>query len=285
MIKFTNFTPSAKFTKLATQYDKLIEDNKALGCLWEGTAEEQKEKQEKHKENYDKMTKLEIPIFKEFYKMLDKKCIKVKTKGEGAFSYHFLEDVKFKKIPKAKTSMFSLNRVLFKTGDAYEANLGKCKFVHNSYSTGMITKDDARLLGANMMCWGEYGIEVITKKEFDKIYKDALCYTENNELAHKVGYGGMGLVYPTIKFAEEDAVFKDYERRIKLANAEVALLKLRQKKYVIESKKKDIDNIIQGKKSIRPLVEEMIQTLVEKTEKQIKTKERAIKKLDGGETK
>jgi hypothetical protein len=148
----------------------------------------------------------------------------------------------------------------------------------------MITKDDARLLGANMMCWGEYGIEVITKKEFDKIYKDALCYTEDNELAHKVGYGGMGLVYPTNKFAEEDAVFKDYERRIKLANAEVALLKLRQKKYVIESKKKDIDNIIQGKKAIRPLVEQMIQALVEKTEKQIKTKERTIKKLDGGIT-
>ena len=281
MIKFTNFTPSAKFTKLATQYDKLIEDNKALGCLWEGTTEEQKEKQEKHKENYDKMTKLEIPIFKEFYKMLDKKCIKVKTKGEGAFSYHFLEDVKFKKIPKAKTSMFSLSQVLFKTGDAYEANLSKCKFVHNSYSTGMITKDDARLLGANMMCWGKYGIEVITKKEFDKIYKDALCQTEDKDLVSSVGYSGQALMYPTFKFAENDPVFKDYDRRIKLANAEVALLKLRQKKYVIESKKKDIDSIIKDKKAIRPLVEQMIQTLVEKTEKQIKTKERAIKKLDG----
>ena len=281
MIKFTNFTPSAKFTKLATQYDKLIEDNKALGCLWEGTTEEQKEKQEKHKENYDKMTKLEIPIFKEFYKMLDKKCIKVKTKGEGAFSYHFLEDVKFKKIPKAKTSMFSLSQVLFKTGDTYEANLSKCKFVHNSYSTGMITKDDARLLGANMMCWGKYGIEVITKKEFDKIYKDALCQTEDKDLVSSVGYSGQALMYPTFKFAENDPVFKDYDRRIKLANAEVALLKLRQKKYVIESKKKDIDSIIKDKKAIRPLVEQMIQTLVEKTEKQIKTKERAIKKLDG----
>lgn len=281
MIKFTNFTPSAKFTKLATQYDKLIEDNKALGCLWTGTAEEQKQKQEKHQENYNKMNTLEAPMFKEFYKMLDKKCIKVKTKGEGRFSYHYLEAVKFKKIPKEKTSMFSMNRILFKTGEAFEANLGKCKYVHNSYSTGLPTKDEARLLGQSMLCNGEYGVEVITKREFDKIYKDALCQTEDNDLTHKVGYGGMGLVYPTIKFAESDPVFKEYERRIKKANAEVALLKLRQKKYVIESKKNDIDNIIQDKKAIRPLVEQMIQTLVEKTEKQIKSKERAIKKLDG----
>ena len=284
MIKFTNFTPSAKFTKLAAQYDKLIEDNKALGCLWSGTAEEQKQKQEKHQENYDNMVKLETPIFKEFYKMLDKKCIKVKAMGEDRFTYHYIESVKFKKISKEKT-IFGMNRILFKTGEAFEANLSKCKFVHNSYNTGMPTKNDARLLSQSMVCNSEYGIEVITKKEFDKIYKGALCYTENDDLAHKVGYGGRGLEYPTVKFAEEDAVYKEYERRIKLANAEVALLKLRQKKYVIESKKKDIGNIVKDKKSIRPLVEQMIQALVEKTEKQIKTKERAIKKLDDGVTK
>ena len=284
MIKFTNFTPSAKFTKLAAQYDKLIEDNKALGCLWTGTTEEQNQKKAKHQENYDKMNKLEAPMFKEFYAMLDKKCIKVKTKGEGAFSYHYIEGVKFKKIPKEKTFMFSFNRTLFKTGEAYEANLDKCKCVRNSYATGLPARVEARLFGANMMCWGEYGIEVITKKEFNKIYKDALCGTEDKDLVSSVGYSGQALMYPTVKFAESDPVFKEYERRIKLANAEVALLRLRQKKYVIESKKKNIDNIVKDKKAIRPLVEQMIQTFVEKTEKQIKSKERTIKKLDGGVT-
>ena len=283
MIKFTNFTPSAKFIKLATQYDKLVEDNKALGCLWVGNPEEQKQKQEKHQENVDKMNKLEMPMFKEFYKMLDKKCIKVKTKGEGGFSYHYIDDVKFKKIPKEKTYAFSMNRVLFKTGEALEANLGKCKFVHNSYATGLPTKNESRLLGQSMICNGEYGIEVITKKEFNKIYKDAMCTSEDTDLSSKVGYGGQGLVYPTVKFAESDPVFKEYDKLIKKANAEVALLRLRQKKYVIESKKNDIDNIVQDKKAIRPLVEQMIETLLEKTEKQIKSKERVIKKL-GGET-
>lgn len=282
MINFINFTPSAKFIKLATQYDKLIEDNKALGCLWVGAPEEQKEKQEKHQENVNKMNKLEMPMFKEFYKMLDKKCIKVKTKGEGGFSYHYIEDVKFKKIPKEKTFLFSMNRILFKSGEAFEANLGKCKFVHNSYSTGLPTRFEARLLGANMMCFGEYGVEVITKKEFDKIYKDALLTAEDTDLSSKIGYGGMGLIYPTVKFAEEDAVYNEYVRRIKKANAELALLMLRQKKYVIESKKKCIDNIVKDKKSIRPYVEQMIEQLIEKTEKQIKSKERVIKKLDGG---
>ena len=284
MIKFTNFTPSAKFTKLAAQYDKLIEDNNALGCLWTGTAEEQNQKKAKHQENYDKMNKLEAPIFKEFYKMLDKKYIKVKTKGESAFSYHYIEDVKFKKIPKEKTCMFSFNRTLFKTGEALEANLGKCKCVRNSYATGLPARVDARLLGASMMCNAEYGVEVITKKEFNKIYKDALCQTEDKELVGSVGYSGQALMYPTVKFAESDPVFKDYDRRIKIANAEVALLKLRQKKYVIESKKKDLDNIVKDKKAIRPLVEQMIESFIEKTEKQIKSKERRIKKL-GGETK
>ena len=283
MIKFTNFTPSAKFTKLATQYDKLIEDNKALGCLWVGSPEEQKQKQEQHQENVNKMNKLEMPMFKEFYKMLDRKCIKVKTKGEGGFSYHYIEDVKFKKIPKEKTYIFSTNRLLFKTGEALEANLGKCKFVHNSYATGLPTQNEARLLGQSMLCNGEYGVEVITKKEFDKVYKDALLSTEDTDLSSKVGYGGQGLVYPTVKFAESDAVYKEYDKRIKRANAEVALLRLRQKKYVIESKKKDLDNIVKEKKAIRPLVEQMIETLLEKTEKQIKSKERVIKKL-GGET-
>ena len=282
MIKFTNFTPSAKFIKLATQYDKLVEDNKALGCLWVGNPEEQKQKQEKHQENYNKMIKLETPIFKEFYKMLNGKCIKVKTKGEGCFSYQYIEDVKFKKIPKEKTSIFSVNRVLFKTGEAFEANLSKCKYVRNSYATGLPTKNDARLLGESMMCNGEYGIEVITKKEFNKIYKDALCYTEDTDLSSRIGCGGQYLIYPTIKFAESDPVFKEYNRRIKKANAEVALLKLRQKKYVIESKKNDIDSIVKDKKAIRPLVEQMIETLLEKTEKQIKSKERVINKLDGG---
>lgn len=281
MIKFINFTPSAKFIKLATQYDKLIADNNALGNLWEGTEEEQKQKKEKHQENYNKMNKLEIPIFKEFYAMLDKKCLKIKTKGESAFSYHYLEDVKFKKIPKEKTNMFSLNRVLFKTGEAYEANLGKSKCVRNSYSTGLPARVDARLLGANMMCFGEYGVEVITKKEFDKIYKDALCTTEDTDLCRSVGYNGQALLYPTVKFAEDDPVYKDYDRRIKKANAELALLKLQQKKYVIESKKNDIDSLIKEKKAIRPLVEQMIETFIEKTEKQIKTKERKIKKLGG----
>lgn len=281
MIKFTNFTPSAKFIKLATQYDKLIADNKALGNLWEGTKEEIKQKKEKHQENYDKMNKLEIPIFKEFYAMLDKKCIKVKTKGEGAFSYHYVEGVKFKKLPKNTNYAFRMDRILFKTGDCYEAKLDKCKCVHNSYSTGLPAKSEVRLLGANSMCFGEYGVEVITKKEFNKIYNDALCYTEDNDLCHSIGYNGQVLMYPTVKFAEADAVYKEYNKRIKKANAEVALLKLRQKKYVIESKKTDIDNIIKDKKAIRPLVEQMIQTLIEKTEKQIKSKERAIKKLDG----
>jgi hypothetical protein len=281
MIKFTNFTPSAKFIKLATQYDKLIADNKALGNLWEGTPEEQKQKKEKHQENYNKMNSLEKPIFKEFYAMLDKKCIKVKTKGEGAFSYHYIEDVKFKKIPKEKTFGFSLNRVLFKDGAGYEANLTKCKCVHNSYATNLPTKAEARLLGANMMCFGEYGVEVITKKEFNTIYNNALCNTEDNDLSHSVGYNGYVLMYPTVKFAEEDAVYKEYEKLIQKANAEVALLRLRQKKYVIESKKKDIDNIVKDKKAIRPLVEQMIEKYIEKTEKQIKAKERKIKKLGG----
>lgn len=282
MINFTNFTPSAKFIKLAAQYDKLIEDNKALGCLWSGTTEEQKQKQEKHKENHDKQVKLEVPMFKEFYKMLDKKCIKVKTKGEGGFSYHYIADVKFKKIPKEKTFLFSTNRVLFQVGEAFEANLSKCKYVHNSYATGLPTKNESRLLGQSMICHGEYGVEVITKKEFDKIYKDALCSSQDSDLSSSVGYGGMGLMFATVKFAEEDAVYKEYDRRIKKANAEVALLKLRQKKYVIDSKRKDIDNIVKDKKAIRPLVEQMIETLIEKTEKQIKSKERVIKKLDGG---
>lgn len=281
MINFTNFTPSAKFTKLASQYDKLIEDNKALGCLWVGSPEEQKQKQEKHKENVDKMNKLEAPMFKEFYKMLDKKSIKVKTKGEGGFSYHYIDDVKFKKIPEKKTVLFSLNRILFKTGEAFEANLDKCKFVHNSYSTGLPTRLESRLLGQSMLCNGEYGVEVITKKEFDKVYKDALLSTEDTDLSSKVGYGGQGLVYPTVKFAESDPVFKEYDKLIKKANAEVALLRLRQKKYVIESKKNDLDNIVKDKKSIRPYVEQMIETLLEKTEKQIKSKERVIKKLGG----
>lgn len=283
MINFINFTPSAKFIKLATQYDKLVEDNKALGCLYVGNPEEQKQKQETHQENYDKMNKLEMPMFKEFYKMLDGKCIKVKTRGEGGFSYHYIEDVKFKKIPKQKTCTFSVNRVLFKTGEALEANLSKCKFVRNSYTTGMPTKYESRLLGQSMLCNGEYGIEVIAKKDFNKIYKDALCSSEDMDLSGKVGYGGQGLIYPTVNFAESDAVYKEYDKRIKKANAEVALLKLRQKKYVIESKKNDLDNIVKDKKAIRPLVEQMIETLLEKTEKQIKSKERVIKKL-GGET-
>lgn len=283
MIKFTNFTPSAKFIKLATQYDKLIEDNKALGCLWTGTPEEQKQKQDKHKENHDKQVKLEVPMFKEFYKMLDKKCIKVKTKGEGGFSYQYIEDVKFKKVAKEKTFLFSTNRVLFQVGEAFEANLSKCKYVHNSYATGLPTKSESRLLGQNMICHGEYSIEVITKKLFNMIYKEALCSSEDTDLSSKIGYGGMGLVYPTVKFAESDPVYKEYDKRIKRANAEVALLRLRQKKYVIESKKNIIDNIVQDKKAIRPFVEQMIETLLEKTEKQIKSKERVIKKL-GGET-
>lgn len=282
MIKFTNFTPSAKFIKLATQYDKLVEDNKALGCLWVGNPEEQKQKQAKHQENYNKMIKLETPMFKEFYKMLDGKCIKVKTKGEGYFSYQYLEDVKFKKIPKDKTSIFSVNRVLFKTGEAFEANLSKCKYVRNSYATGLPTQNEARLLGQSMICNGEYGIEIITKKEFNKFYKDALLPSEDTDLSSRIGIGGQYLIYPTLKFAESDPVFKEYNRRIKKANAEVALLKLRQKKYVIESKKNDIDSIVKDKKAIRPLVEQMIETLLEKTEKQIKTKERVINKLDGG---
>lgn len=281
MIKFTNFTPSAKFIKLATQYDKLIADNKALGNLWEGTPEEQKQKKEKHQENYNKMNKLEIPIFKEFYAMLDKKCLKIKTKGESAFSYHYIESVKFKKLPKEKTFGFSLSKVLFKTGDCFEAKLDKCKCVHNSYATNLPTKAEARLLGANMMCFGEYGVEVITKKEFNTIYNNALCNTEDNDLSHSVGYNGYVLMYPTVKFAEEDVVYKEYEKLIQKANAEVALLRLRQKKYVIESKKKDIDNIVKEKKAIRPLVEQMIEKYIEKTEKQIKAKERKIKKLGG----
>jgi hypothetical protein len=282
MIKFTNFTPSAKFVKLATQYDKLAEDNKALGCLWTGTSDEQKQKQAKHQENYNKMIKLELPMFKEFYKMLDKKCIKVKSRGEGCFSYQYLESVKFKKIPKEKTSMFSVNQALFKTGEAIEANLSKCKYVRNSYGTGLPTQNDARLLGQSMICNGEYGIEVITKSEFNKFYKDALLPSEDTDLSSKVGYGGQGLIYPTVDFAESDPVFKEYNKRIKKATAEVALLKLRQKKYVIESKKNDIDNIVKEKEAIRPLVEKMIEMLIEKTEKQIKSKERIITKLDGG---
>ena len=284
MINFTNFTPSTKFTKLAAQYDKLVADNNALGCLWTGTTEEQNQKKAKHQENYNKMNKLEAPMLKEFYAMLDKKCIKVKTKGEAVFSYHYIESVKFKKIPKEKTSMFSFNQTLFKTGEAFEANLGKCKCVRNSYATGLPARVDARLLGASMMCNGEYGIEVITKKEFNKIYKDALCQTEDKDLVSSVGYSGQALIYPTIKFAENDPVFKDYDRRIKIANAELALLKLRQKKYVIESKKKDLDNIVKDKKAVRPLVEQMIESFIEKTENQIKSKERRIKKL-GGESK
>lgn len=281
MINFTNFKPSAKFTKLATQYDKLIADNNALGNLWEGTAEEQNQKKAKHQENYNKMNKLEAPMFKEFYAMLDKKYIKVKTKGEKVFSYHYIEGMKFKKIPKEKTSMFSMNRILFKTGEAYEANLDKCKCVRNSYATGLPARVEARLLGASMLCNGEYGIEVITKKEFNKIYKDALCQTEDKDLVSSVGYNGRALIYPTVKFAENDPVFKEYDRRIKIANAEVALLKLRQKKYVIESKKKDLDNLVKDKKAIRPLVEQMIESFIENTEKQIMSKERMIKKLDG----
>ena len=282
MIKFTNFTPSAKFIKLATQYDKLVEDNKALGCLWVGSPDEQKQKQAKHQENYNKMIKLETPMFKEFYKMLDGKCIKVKTRGEGCFSYQYLEDVKFKKIPKDKTSIFSVNRVLFKTGEAFEANLSKCKYVRNSYATGLPTQNEARLLGQSMICNGEYGIEIITKKEFNKFYKDALLPSEDTDLSGRIGIGGQYLIYPTVEFAESDPVFKEYNKRIKKANAEVALLKLRQKKYVIESKKNDIDSIVKDKKAIRPLVEQMIETLLEKTEKQIKSKERVINKLDGG---
>lgn len=269
-------TVSENFTKLAAQYEefqkkinelytRLNKEEDGLICQDIRTAQDDLRKQQRA---------LEPDIFMEFYRMFDKKCIKISESNGRDPKWYYIDNVALKKCPEKE----KIDWADIKLGDNYySVSADSCKCVRQNKDLGI----DIRIkisFSSYMILGHSYRVTEIPNDEFDKIYAAAMTEEEETNIHNAAGYELYGYM-PSEKL-KASKEFKELSNFVKTAKLRENLALLKINSLALKDNKKTKMKAAKDKKT-KAMVAKAFDQMIEKVDKKIEAKEKEIAKLCG----
>lgn len=277
MIKINKKTTvSEKFTKLTAQYEefqkkinelyiRLGKEEDGLICQDIRTAQDDLRKQQRA---------LEPDIFTEFYRMFDKKCIKISESNGRDPKWYYIDNVVIEKC----TGKEKINVADVKLGDDYySVTADSCKCVRQNKDLGIDIRNRISF-SSYMILSHSYRVTEIPNAEFDKIYAAAMTEEEETNIHKAAGYELYGYMpseklKATKEYKELSSFVKTVKLRESLALLKIDSLALKDNKKIKMKAAKD--------KKTKAMVAKAFDMMIEKVEKKIEAKENEIAKRCG----
>ena len=278
MIKFNKkIAVSEKFAGLAAQYDELQKKIDEMRTKYL-TEEDGLIRQDIQRvcQNLDKQQcALQPAIYREFYRMFDKKCIKVcENNGKEPKWYYIDGAVVRKRAKKEKITYSDINL----DGSYYSVTLDNCKCVVYNPSLGTDMRETAFPFGQYMIFSDGYRVTEIPKDEFDRLYKGAITKEEASDICKAVGYGEY--VWHVSEELGSSKEYRELVNFVKTAKLRENLAGLKLENLVLEDNRKARVAAAKGKKT-KSMVAKAFDLLIEKNNKKIEAKEKEIAKRCG----
>lgn len=278
MIKIgKKITVSENFTKLATQYEefqkkinelyvKLRNEEDELICQDIRRAKDDLRKQQ---------SALEPDIFMEFYRMFDKKCIKICEKNGREPKWLYIDNVVIKKRDKNE----KIGCADIKLGDNfYSVTADCCKYVRQNQGLGTYIQENKISFSSYMILSNSYRVAEITKDEFDKMYMVAMSEEEESNIHKTIGYELYGYM-PSEKLRASKE-YKELSIFVKTAKLRENLALLKIDRLALKDNKKNKLKTIKDNK-MKAMVMKAFDRMIEKVDKKIEAKEKEIAKRSG----
>jgi len=278
MIKFgKNTTVSEKFSKLMEQYEEFKKKIDELyvklrteedGLICQDIRRVQK--------NFSKQQEALRPdLYKEFYRMFDKKYIKVTHAGNREPFCCHIDGVAIKK--RGKKEEFSTHCVIL-DGTDYSVNTDKCMRISYNPLLAVWVQECLYPFTSYWLFGNEYKITEITKAEFDNFYKKSITSEQQSQFRKTAGYE-LTCFMPSDK-VKSTKEYKEYTDFIKTAKLRENLAMLKRDNLVLEDNKKTKVAAAKGK-TMKRLVAKAFDAMIEKNNKKIEAKEKEIAKRCG----
>lgn len=275
MIKIgKKITVSENFTKLATQYEefqkkinelyvKLRNEEDGLICQDIRRAQDDLRKQQ---------SALEPDIFMEFYRMFDKKCIKISENNGREPKWLYIDNVTFKK----RAEKEKIDWADIKLGDSYYSVMtDSCKYVRQNQGLGTYIRENKISISLYMILSNSYRVAEITKDEFDKMYTTAMSEEEESNIHKTIGYELYGYM-PSEKLRASKE-YKELSLFVKTAKLRENLALLKINRLALKDNKEIKLKTIKDK-NMKAMVAKAFDLMIEKVEKKIEAKENEIAK-------
>ena len=270
-------TVSENFTKLAAQYEefqkkinelyvKLHTEEDGLICQDIRRAQDDLRKQQ---------SALEPDIFMEFYRMFDKKCIKISENNGREPKWLYIDNVAISKCAENKKIDWSD----LKLGDSYySVTADSCKCVRQNQGLGTYIRENKMSFSSYMILSNSYRVAEITKDEFDKMYTSAMSEEEESNIHKTIGYELYGYM-PSEKLRASKE-YKELSIFVKTAKLRENLALLKIDRLALNDNKKNKLKTIKDNK-MKAMVAKAFDLMIEKVDKKIETKEKEIAKRSG----
>ena len=176
MIKLANIIPTDKYAKLSEKITKLDDNMRKLySDCYKWTFEEREIKSKQYDELYEKRVLLLQQAYKEFYRMLDGKYIRIEfTRGHKCPRYLYIKNVKFKKTNYTGGMWADYDVVSFydKNKTNFLGYTGDCEDIYTYFV--LARKKRVELLRYSMIYENCLSVSIITKKEYHAARAKAL---------------------------------------------------------------------------------------------------------------
>lgn len=269
-----NTTVSEKFTKLTEQhkefqkkidelYVKLHNENDGLIC----------QDLRRIKNNIRKQQEaLEPGIYSEFYRMFDKKSIKICANNGREPKWYYIENVAIRKrTKKEKTKLTDVSLC----DNYYSVSVDCCKCIAQNPTLGTDIRENVYSFSPYMILSDSFRVTEIPNAEFDKMYKAAMTKEEESNIHKAAGYELYGFLPSEKVMASKE--YKELANFVKTAKLRENLAVLKIDRLVLNDNKKIKVEAAKDKKT-KALVAKAFDLMIEKVNKKIETKEKEIAK-------
>lgn len=270
-------TVSENYTKLTAQYEEF---QKKIDELYIKLHNEEdgliRQDIRTTKDNLRKQqSALEPDIFMEFYRMFDKKCIKICEKNGREPKWLYIDNVVIKKRDKNE----KIGCADIKLGDNfYSVTADCCKYVRQNQGLGTYIQENKISFSSYMILSNSYRVAEITKDEFDKMYMVAMSEEEESNIHKTIGYELYGYM-PSEKLRASKE-YKELSIFVKTAKLRENLALLKIDRLALKDNKKNKLKTIKDNK-MKAMVMKAFDRMIEKVDKKIEAKEKEIAKRSG----
>lgn len=278
MIKIgKNTTVSEKFTKLTAQYKELQKKNDELYVKLHTEEDELicQDIRRVQKNLRNQQEALAPDIYREFYRMFDKKCIKTCENNGKEPKWFYIDNVTIRKRTKKERRKWA---DVCMGDNYYTVSVGDCKFVRQNPTLGTDIRETMFPFSPYMILDNSYRVTEIPNAEFDKMYKAAITKEEESNINKAAGYEWHYFMpSETLKTTKE---YKELANFVKTAKLRENLAVLKIDRLALNDNKKTKVEAVKDKKT-KAMVAKAFDLMIEKVNKKIEAKEKEIAKRCG----
>lgn len=269
-----NTTVSEKYSKLAAQYKelqkKIDELYVKLHAEEDGLICQDIRRVQKNLRNQQEA--LAPDIYREFYRMFDKKCIKTCKNNGKEPKWFYIDNVTIRKRTKKEKPKWADVCI----GDNYyTVSVDCCKFVRQNPTLGTDIRETMFPFSLYMILDNSYRVTEIPKVEFDKMYKAAITKEEESNINKAAGYGLYGFIRSEALMASKE--YKELANFLKTVKLRENLASLKIDRLALNVNKKTKVEAAKDKKT-KAMVAKAFDLMIEKVNKKIEAKEKEIAK-------